>query len=170
MISYHLGFFNGKNVFFTISISYLDQFRLLCLNPTQIIGRFYNWQSCWPISPSEAKMASGCTSEVGTSSRCVSPVSTSRPTAPFFTPVATSVYRRSPTKATSGAAKPVLSSTISTVSAKGFPRYLGCLPVERLIAAQKLPQSGIKPVSVGQLISRWVAKNSAPSRTWTIQT
>ena len=47
------------------------------------------------------------------------------------------------------------------VSRYGLPKYVGLLPVDAVINAVIAPLSGINPVSVGQLKSGCVLKNSA---------
>ena len=80
------------------------------------------------------------------------------PVMPWLTPVATSVYSLSPTIAISPKAKPVRRSASSTMPLCGLPRMTSALrPVLASMKAMIAPMSGMKPVSVGQLKSGWVA-------------
>ena len=85
------------------------------------------------------------------------------PVMPWFTPVATSVYSRSPTIAISSSAKPVRRSASSTMPLYGLPRITSAFrPVLASMNAMIAPMSGIKPVSVGQLKSGCVAMYGLP--------
>lgn len=116
------------------------------------------------MAPREGNTASGKKLLSASISGVVSPVITRMPQAPFWVPQATSVYRRSPTKAMASRSRPLTASTSSTVSAAGLPRERGTNPVLVVMAWQMAPQSGIGSASVGQLISGWVARKRAPRR------
>ena len=77
------------------------------------------------MAPKEGNTASGEKLLSASISGVVSPVMTRIPQAPFWVPQATSVYRRSPTKAMASRGRPLTASTSSTVSAAGLPRERG---------------------------------------------